>query len=388
MPGVSFGGGYAGSNGPPQIQRFPVACGLTGSDTQGTSGAGSGAMYNGDIVVETSNATWGTSPLNAVNVVSVRKLTYADLVTNSLGNGVLGVNTEDFTTDSNGRFGNAPTWGLTTTPIPKAVPNPSSLWMQNIQSLRNEIPIMLAGRGNGFKARIVPTYTTAVMGQNLNQTQAGISIVTGLNAPIAVQGNTTTAGAQGTLASGWYSVIFTYVNQDSQANVFGESLGSTPFAVNITANGLTLVATGVLATTAFTNIAKYYKTYVAGPYTSQALALAAPMSAYFLQNGATSTVYTATGTNLVLSVPPLTTGVNAANPPTANTTGQPGISQYYIDPGASTKFIRIIEVNTVDPLYGTLFTTGNTIPGPEADFTFNIAQCQNDPGNTLAAYTT
>ncbi len=385
MPGVYFSTDYFGGSLNPIMQRFPVACGLTGSDTQGTSGAGSGAMYVGDWAVLTSNTTWGTSPLNGVNVLSVRKLTYADLITNSLGNGILGACTENFTTDVNGRYSAVPTYGSTTTPVPFAVPNPSALWMQDKYSLRNEIPIIIAGRSNGFKARIVPTYTSA-MGQGLNNTQAGFSIITGLSAPIAVQGNVTTAGSLGTLATGWYSVIFTYVNQDSQSNVYGETLGSTtPFAVNCTSNGLTLVATGVLASTAFTNIAKYYKTYVAGPYTSQALALAAPLTAYYLQNGATSTVYTATGTNLVISAPISTT---TANPPTFNSTGMPGVSQYFIDPGASTKFIRILEVNTSDPLYGSTFAAGNLNPGPETAFTVNIANCQVDPGNTLAAYTT
>lgn len=369
MPGIEFGSGYANNNDIPTTQRCFVGNSLTGNDTSTTPGA----TYQGDILVLTSNATYATSPLSGQSPVSVRKLTYQDLITNTVDHGILGYSTENFTTDSTGRYSAVPTYGLLTAPIPFAVPNPSSLWQQDTFILKSQLPVVMAGRGNALRGRFSPLYTTAAMGANLNDTQAGFSIITGLNPPVLVQANLTTGTTTGTiLRSLTYYLVVTYTNtlgETQQSNVIAITTGS-----GTDTNIITVVASGVLAAfsgqAALANIAVNYKAYVGTSTTGP----------FYLQGGLNNS-----GTNLVISAPPITT---SATVPTANTTGSPGVSQYFIDPGAATKFIRLLEVNQSDPLYGTQFATGNLNPGPEVIFTVNLAQCQLDPANTLAAYTT
>lgn len=373
MPGITYAGGYSGNNGPPLIQRFFTGNSLTGNDTSTTPGA----MYSSDPVVLTSNTTYTTSPLSNTSPISIRKLTYTDIangsssngITNTTAGGILGVSTENFTTNANGQFSSVPGYGLLTTPIPFAVPNPSSLWFPDTYTLKSQVPVFVAGRGNSFKGRISPLYTSAAMGSNLNNTQAGLVIITGLAAPTLVQGTTATvANSGGTIVAGTYYIVVTFTNS------MGETTQSNVISVTATGTAvITVVGTsGVLNTsTATNNIAVNYKVYIgssaAGPF--------------YLQNG----TGTALGTSYTLSTPPVT---NTATPPTGNTTGAIGVSQYYILPGASALCLRILEANVSDPLYGTTFSAGNLQPGVEYAFTFNLANCQDDPANNLGAYTT
>jgi hypothetical protein len=374
MPGFSFASNFVNGWNAPTIQRYFVAQSLTGNNTSTTPGA----AYAGDLIVATSSATWGTNTLYATNVNTLRPLLYKDNVTSTLSGGILGICTENFTTDSNGRFNSVPTYGLPQTPIPFAVPNPSSLWFQDPVAFRNQLPVILAGRGNALKARITPLYTAASMGPNLIGTTAGIGLATGLSAPALTQGTTLTtsgSGGNGTLAASTeYYVVVTYLNAIGQTNVSNVINATTTTG---TTNTLTVVGTsGVLNSgqVGLTNIATGYGVYASSSATGP----------FYLQNAATGT---ALGTSFTFGTsgnPYLTSGTL---PVTANTTGSPGVTQYWIDPGATTKCFDILELNTADPNYGATFTSGNLTPGPECILTVIPTYAVLDPGYTGTIYT-
>lgn len=364
MPGISVSGSSVNSP-PPVVNPWPVANSLTGSNTSTTPGY----LYNGDIVVPTNNATYALG--NGVTDVVIRCLTYQDLITNTLNHGILGVSPENIATNANGQISGPPTFGQNPpTNVIFAMPSPSARFPVDQNSLRNQLAVPIFGAGNRFKGNIVPTYTSAPMGQNLQGLLAGFSIITGVPTPAAP--TLATSATAGTLQNIPYYVVITYQGQDSAGNLFGEGLPSAQATVTPTANqSFTVAAPATQA-----NLAPNFKIYVGvtsgGPY--------------YLQ-GTTQTVAGGTVTISAFS----TTG---ANPPTVNTTGNPGQSWYYIDPGATTKCIRIRRVYNIPgdapngtSTYGTTFASGNLNPGPLCEFTAVSSYAYEDNPSTQTPYT-
>jgi len=133
---------------------------------------------------------------------------------------------------------------------------------------------------------------------------------------------------------------------------------------------------GVTSPAAFTNIAVNYKVYIGTSATGP----------FYLQTSNAAVTATAVGVNSVFGTTPYaTTGVN---PQTSNTTGNPGETYYYVDPGAATKCLRIVEVlgAGVDPQFGITNASGNVTAGPVTEFQILPSYCYID-NTTLTPYT-
>lgn len=364
MPGILVSG--SSTNSPsPVVNPWPLANSLTGSNTSTTPGS----LYEGDIVVPTNSATYALG--NGVTDVVIRPLTYQDLITNSLNHGLLGVCPENLITNANGQISATPTFGQSPpSNVTYQLASPSARFPVDQNSLRNQLAIPIFGASNRFKGKILPTYTTGPMGQNLQGLLAGLSIITGVPTPVAP--TLATSATAGTLLNIPYYVVIGYQGMDSAGNLFGQGLVSPQATVTPTANQSFTVAAPATLTNLAPNFQIYVGTTSGGPY--------------YLQ-GTTQTVAGGTVTISAYS----TTG---ANPPAVNTTGQPGVSMYYLDPGASTKCIRIRRVYNIPgdapngaSTYGTTFATGNLNPGPICEFTCVSSYAFEENASTQTPYT-
>lgn len=384
LPGFDCAGNFNAGHAGVVLQTV-VGNSLTGNDTAVLSGA----MYNGDLCVLTnavgynSNSQFATAG-GAGTLPVLRKLLQQDLV--ALTGGIVGVNPEDYVTNASGQVSALPTWGQNpTAQPPRQLISPSSRFSVEPQTGRNRVTPYVATQANRFRARIAPWYTAAAMGANLNGQVAGIDLATGIANVAPTVATVTTPGGT-SIQTGWYNYGVTYVNESGANGVlFGETAVQTISQFQITANNTKSVS--IASPAALASIAGGWNVYVSGPYTTQALAIAAAQNANLtLQN----TTPTAIGTAFVISTPPTSTGVSA---PASNSTGLPGVTQYFINPtliGTPGSF-RLIEGDYTDPNWNATFGAGNLTPGPRYTLQFyskySYFDAASGTGTALVPYT-
>lgn len=154
----------------------------------GKSLTGSTALFNGDLVALTSNATYsGLSPTTGV----VRRLLAADRTANyqqTSNAGVLGVVYDNITTDANGVVNGNPLSGGTATGVIYGAPNEAATMPIDPSTGRSRVSVILADPGDIFIARININTTDFASGLTLahqyDNTLMGIQYTTNGNQTI------------------------------------------------------------------------------------------------------------------------------------------------------------------------------------------------------------
>jgi len=178
MPGVRYEA--SGTSGDvPLEQAFLLANNLTGANTATVPGS----IYAGDLCVLTNAAALTGTP--AVPVI--RPLLSNDLATATPAisvSGILGVFTENITTNASGQIIARPNFGLTLPPgVIFSMPAPSGRFPVETATGRHRVPVILAAAANVFRARVNPAYAPGAT-HLLDGTKAGLTIVanpTGVN---------------------------------------------------------------------------------------------------------------------------------------------------------------------------------------------------------------